>query len=60
MASKNPDLVKEMAEEWQRWAEKVGAVPKPPKTQKINESITLKTPVGAREYKIIDLNYRGW
>ena len=37
LAGENQELVKEMAAEWQRWAVKVGAVPKPPKATKINE-----------------------
>lgn len=42
LASQNPELVKEMATEWQEWAERVGAVPKPPKTLKMNQHVKNK------------------
>lgn len=46
VASDNPELVKEMASEWQQWAESVGAVPKPPKALKMNEQVKRKLAVG--------------
>ena len=39
LATENQELVKEMAAEWQQWAERVGVVPKPPKALKMNENV---------------------
>ena len=35
LAKENPDLVNELAVEWQRWAEHAGVVPKPPQAVKM-------------------------
>jgi arylsulfatase A-like enzyme len=39
LADKYPDRVKEMAAEWQNWAERIGAVPKPPKHLRVGEKV---------------------
>jgi arylsulfatase len=39
LASEYPDKVKTMADEWQRWAERVHAVPKPPVKLKVGAKI---------------------
>lgn len=39
LAEENPELVKELAGEWQGWAERTGAVPKPPRLPRMPEQV---------------------
>jgi len=39
LAAAHPEMVKEMADEWQKWAVRVGAVPKPPKKLNLNRRV---------------------
>ena len=50
LAAENQELVKEMGAEWQQWAERVGAIPKPPKALKMNENV--KKQIAAGETKL--------
>jgi arylsulfatase A-like enzyme len=39
LAAQYPDKVMEMAAEWQKWAERVGAIPKPPQKLALNRRV---------------------
>ena len=46
VAAENMELVNELAQEWQKWAERTGAVPKPQKSAKMNKQVKDRLEAG--------------
>jgi arylsulfatase len=41
-----PEIVQELAEAWQKWAERTGAVPKPPQKTRMNDRVRKRLEAG--------------
>jgi hypothetical protein len=46
LAEEHPGIVKELSAEWQRWAERIGAVPKPPKQTSMPKQVKERLEAG--------------
>jgi len=46
LSGDHPEIVQELAEAWQTWAERTGAVPKPPKQTRLNERVRMRLEAG--------------